>query len=178
MKRGQHNADLVLIHVDAPPAERLAFERGADPLGQGWNIIQSQIAVGSGGLSGKGYLHGTQSQLQFLPEHTTDFVFAVFAEEFGFIGVIAMLALYAVIISRGLVIAARSRHTYGRLLAGAIALTVFVYVAVNGAMVAGVLPVVGMPMPLISYGGTSAVTLLAGFGLIMSVNRYRRGPGE
>lgn len=166
-----------LMHEYQRSRVRTFLDPGTDPLGQGWNIIQSQIAVGSGGLTGKGYLRGTQSQLQFLPEHTTDFVFAVFAEEFGFIGVIAMLVLYAVIISRGLIIAARSRHSFGRLLAGAISLTVFVYVAVNGAMVAGLLPVVGMPMPLISYGGTSAVTLLAGFGLIMSVNRYRRGPG-
>ena len=150
---------------------RTFLDPGSDPLGQGWNIIQSQIAVGSGGVTGKGYLAGTQSQLDFLPEHTTDFVFAVFAEEFGLIGVLAMLGLYAFIIARGLVIAANARHTFGRLLAGSLSLTFFIYVLVNGAMVAGLLPVVGMPMPLVSYGGTSAVTLLAGFGLIMAVHR-------
>lgn len=153
---------------------RTFLDPEGDPLGQGWNIIQSKIAVGSGGLHGKGYLAGTQSQLDFLPEHTTDFVFAVFAEEFGFLGVVAMLLLYAFIIGRSLYIAAEARTTYARLLAGSIALTFFVYVTVNGAMVAGLLPVVGVPMPLVSYGGTSAVTLLTGFGILMSVHRHRR----
>lgn len=153
---------------------RTFLDPGSDPLGQGWNIIQSQIAVGSGGVTGKGYLAGTQSQLDFLPEHTTDFVFAVFAEEFGLVGVVAMLALYAFIIARGLIVAARSRYTFGRLLAGSLSLTFFIYVLVNGAMVAGLLPVVGMPMPLVSYGGTSAVTLLVGFGLILAVHRSQR----
>lgn len=151
---------------------RTFLDPSSDPLGQGWNIIQSQIAVGSGGLQGKGFLAGTQSQLDFLPEHTTDFVFAVFAEEFGFVGVIAMFALYGFLIARILIIASRSRQSYSRLLAGSIALTFFIYVLVNGAMVAGLLPVVGMPMPLISYGGTSAVTILAGFGIVLSVHRH------
>lgn len=153
---------------------RTFLDPESDPLGQGWNIIQSKIAVGSGGLHGKGWMAGTQSQLDFLPEHTTDFVFAVFAEEFGFVGVVAMLALYGFIIGRTLVIAGAARHTYGRLLAGSIALTFGVYVLINGAMVAGLLPVVGVPMPLVSYGGTSAVTLLLAFGLVFSVHRHRR----
>ncbi len=153
---------------------RTFLDPESDPLGQGWNIIQSKIAVGSGGLHGKGWMAGTQSQLDFLPEHTTDFVFAVFAEEFGFVGVLAMLALYGFIIGRTLVIAGAARHTYGRLLAGSIALTFGVYVLINGAMVAGLLPVVGVPMPLVSYGGTSAVTLLLAFGLVFSVHRHRR----
>ncbi len=151
---------------------RTFLDPGSDPLGQGWNILQSQIAVGSGGIHGKGYLAGTQSQLDFLPEHTTDFVFAVFAEEFGFVGVVLMLGLYGLLIARTLVIAARARQSYSRLLTGSIALTFFVYVLVNGAMVAGLLPVVGMPMPLISYGGTSAVTILAAFGMVLSAHRH------
>lgn len=153
---------------------RTFLDPTSDPLGQGWNIIQSQIAVGSGGLDGKGYRSGTQAQLDFLPEHTTDFVFAVLAEEFGFIGVALVLALYGFLIARTLFIAADARLSYSRLLAGSIALTFFVYVLVNGAMVAGLLPVVGMPMPLISYGGTSAVTLLMAFGMVLSVHRHRK----
>lgn len=153
----------------------------ADPLGHGWNIIQSKIAIGSGGLFGKGYLAGTQSQLDYLPEHTTDFVLAVLAEEFGFIGVAALLALCLFITGRGLFIASRARDSYSRLLAGSLALTFFVYTLINSAMVSGLLPVVGVPMPLLSYGGTSAVALLAGFGIVMSVRRHRqaqvpRGP--
>ena len=153
---------------------RTFLDPEADPLGQGWNIIQSKIAVGSGGLHGKGWMAGTQSQLDFLPEHTTDFVFAVYAEEFGFVGVLAMLALYGFIIGRTLAIAAAARHTFGRLLAGSIGLTFGIYVLINGAMVAGLLPVVGVPLPLISYGGTSAVTLLLGYGLVFSVHWHRR----
>jgi rod shape determining protein RodA len=145
-----------------------------DPLGSGWNIIQSKIAVGSGGLFGKGWGEGTQSRLNFLPEHTTDFILAVFAEEFGLVGVLVLLALYLFIIARCLWIAANARETYSRLLAGALGLTFFVYVVVNGGMISGLLPVVGVPMPLLSFGGTSAVSLLAGFGIVMSIHAHRR----
>lgn len=146
----------------------------SDPLGNGWHIIQSQIAVGSGGVFGKGWLHSTQSRLDFLPEHTTDFIFAVFSEEFGLVGVIGILMLYAFIIGRCLWIAMEARDTYSRLLAGAIGMSFFVYVLVNGGMVAGMLPVVGVPMPLVSYGGTSAVSLLTGFGVLMSIHANRK----
>ena len=146
----------------------------SDPLGNGWHIIQSQIAVGSGGLFGKGFEHSTQSRLEFLPEHTTDFIFAVFSEEFGLIGVVAIIALYAFIVGRCLWIAVGARDTYSRLLAGAIGMSFFVYVFVNGGMVAGMLPVVGVPMPLVSYGGTSAITLLTGFGVLMSIHAHRK----
>jgi rod shape determining protein RodA len=146
----------------------------SDPLGNGWHIIQSQIAVGSGGVFGKGWLHSTQSRLDFLPEHTTDFIFAVFAEEFGLFGVALLLALYVFIIGRCLWIAMQARSTYSRLLAGAISMAFFVYVFVNGGMIAGMLPVVGVPLPLVSYGGTSAVSLLTGFGMLMSIHANRR----
>ncbi|MBD8525173.1 rod shape-determining protein RodA [Pseudomarimonas arenosa] len=149
----------------------------ADPLGAGWNIIQSKIAVGSGGLWGKGWLQGTQSRLEFLPEHTTDFILAVYAEEFGLVGVAALLALYLFIIGRCLWIAANARETWSRLTAGAIGLSLSVYVVVNGGMVSGLLPVVGVPMPLLSFGGTSAVTLLAGFGVVMSIHAHRKFMG-
>jgi rod shape determining protein RodA len=146
----------------------------ADPLGNGWHIIQSQIAVGSGGLWGKGWHHGTQSRLEFLPEHTTDFIFSVFAEEWGLVGVLLLLALYAFIIARCLWIAANAKDTYARLLAGSISMALFVYVIVNGGMITGLLPVVGVPLPLVSYGGTSAVSLLAGFGVLMSIHAHRK----
>jgi rod shape determining protein RodA len=146
----------------------------ADPLGTGWHIIQSKIAVGSGGVFGKGWGEGTQSRLNFLPEHTTDFIVAVYAEEFGLVGVLVLLALYLFIVGRCLWIAANARETYSRLLAGSIGLTFFVYVLVNGGMVTGLLPVVGAPMPLLSFGGTSAVSLLAGFGVVMSIHTHRR----
>lgn len=146
----------------------------ADPLGQGWNIIQSKIAVGSGGLSGKGWMQGSQSQLEFIPEHTTDFILAVFAEEFGLVGVLLLLALYLFIIGRSLYLATQTRDTFSRLLCGSLALIFFVYVMVNAGMVTGLLPVVGVPLPLVSYGGTSIVTLLAGFGLIMSAWSHRK----
>lgn len=145
-----------------------------DPQGTGWNIIQSKIAVGSGGMFGKGWGHGTQAHLDFLPEHTTDFIFAVLSEEFGWIGVCVVLALYLFIVGRCLWIAANARETYARVLAGALAMTFFVYAMVNGGMVSGLFPVVGVPMPLLSYGGTSAVSLLAGFGIIMSMFAHRR----
>ena len=146
----------------------------ADPLGDGWNIIQSKIAVGSGGLTGKGWLHGTQSHLEFIPERHTDFILAVLSEEFGLIGVTLLMLTYLAVIARGLYIASTARDTGSRLLAGALSLTLFVYVLVNGGMVSGVLPVVGVPLPLISYGGTSAVTLLAGFGIMMSIYGHRK----
>ncbi len=148
-----------------------------DPQGTGWNIIQSKIAVGSGGLFGKGWGHSTQAHLNFLPEHTTDFIFAVLSEEFGWVGVCTLLALYLFIVGRCLWIAANARETYARLLAGALAMTFFVYAMVNGGMVSGLLPVVGVPMPLLSYGGTSAVSLLAGFGIVMSIYAHRRFMG-
>lgn len=146
----------------------------SDPLGTGYHIIQSQIAIGSGGISGKGWLNGTQSHLEFLPERHTDFIFAVIGEEFGFAGILALLALYLFIILRGLVIVARARDNYGRLLAGGLTLVFFVYVFVNTGMVTGLLPVVGVPLPLISYGGTSMVTLMIGFGMIMAVETHTR----
>ena len=145
----------------------------ADPLGHGWNIIQSKIAVGSGGLNGKGWLNGTQSNLEFIPERHTDFILAVLSEEFGLVGVSLLMLVYILVIARGLYIASIARDTGSRLLAGALSLTLFVYVLVNGGMVSGVLPVVGVPLPLVSYGGTSAVTLLAGFGMMMSIYGHR-----
>lgn len=145
-----------------------------DPLGSGYHIIQSKIAIGSGGLYGKGWLNGTQSQLDFLPERQTDFIFAVFAEEFGMMGAVVLLALYVFIILRGLYISIKAQDNFGRLLAGSISLTFFMYLFVNVGMVSGVLPVVGVPLPLVSYGGTSMVTLMAGFGILMSINSTRR----
>ena len=153
---------------------RMFLDPEADPLGNGWNIIQAKIAVGSGGFGGKGYGASTQAELDFLPEHTTDFIFAVFSEEFGVVGVALVIALYVFIIGRGLWIAAEARDTYSRLLAGSIAMTFFVYVMVNGGMITGLMPVVGVPMPLISYGGTSAVSLLAAFGILQSIHAHRR----
>lgn len=145
----------------------------SDPLGTGWNIIQSKIAVGSGGWLGKGWGQGTQSRLDYLPEHTTDFIFAVLSEEFGWIGVTVVLALYLFVIGRCLWIASQARDTYSRVLAGALGLAFFVYVIVNGGMISGLLPVVGVPMPLLSYGGTSAVSLLAGLGVVMAVRAHK-----
>ena len=145
----------------------------SDPLGSGWNIIQSKIAVGSGGLFGKGWLNGTQSRLEFIPERHTDFILAVLSEEFGLVGVLVLFALYLYIAGRCLYIAAMARITYARLLAGSLGLTFFVYVLVNAGMVSGLLPVVGVPLPLISYGGTSIVTLLAAFGILMSIHGHR-----
>jgi rod shape determining protein RodA len=141
----------------------------SDPLGAGWNIIQSKIAIGSGGLFGKGLFEGTQSHLNFLPESHTDFIIAVVAEELGFLGVLGLLTLYFLLLTRGLYIATQGRDTFARLLAGGLTLTFFTYLFVNVAMVSGLLPVVGVPLPLVSYGGTSALTLLAGFGVLMAV---------
>lgn len=147
-----------------------------DPLGAGYHIIQSKIAIGSGGIEGKGWMEGTQSQLEFLPEPHTDFIFAVLSEEHGMIGVLILLAIYLFIIARGLMIGAKSGNAFGRILSGGTSLLFFVYVFVNIGMVSGILPVVGVPLPLFSYGGTSYVTLMAAFGLMMSnyVHRERR----
>lgn len=150
----------------------------SDPLGAGYHIIQSKIAIGSGGIYGKGWLNGTQSHLDFLPERSTDFIFSVLAEEFGLFGELLLLSIYAFILFRCIRIAARARDTYSRILAGSLALTFFVYVFVNVGMVSGLLPVVGVPLPLVSYGGTSMVTLMAGFGILMSISSDRRfNPG-
>jgi len=146
----------------------------ADPLGRGYHIIQSKIAIGSGGIHGKGWLGSTQSELDFLPESSTDFIFAVFAEEFGLLGCVGLLMLYLLIIARCLYIASQAKDTYSRLLASSLAFTFFVYVFVNIGMVIGVLPVVGVPLPLVSYGGTSIVTLLAGFGILMSIHTHKK----
>lgn len=145
-----------------------------DPLGSGYHIIQSKIAIGSGGLNGKGWLHGTQSQLEFLPEPHTDFIFSVFSEEFGLMGVTVLLMVYLYIVMRGLWIATNAQHAFTKLLAGSITLTFFVYVFVNIGMVSGILPVVGVPLPLVSYGGTSMVTLMAGFGMLMAISTHKR----
>ncbi|MCC5452475.1 rod shape-determining protein RodA [Rheinheimera sp. UJ51] len=146
----------------------------SDPLGSGYHIIQSKIAIGSGGVDGKGWMQGTQSQLEFLPERHTDFIFSVLSEEFGLIGVLVLLAIYLFIIGRGLLIAARAQDNYSKLVAGSFTLTFFVYVFVNIGMVSGLLPVVGVPLPLVSYGGTSMVTMMAAFGIIMSVSTHKR----
>ena len=145
-----------------------------DPLGAGYHIIQSKIAIGSGGLQGKSWLQGTQSQLEFLPERHTDFIFAVFSEEFGLIGVGMLLLVYLAIVMRGLWIAVNAQEAFTKLLAGSLTLTFFVYVFVNIGMVSGLLPVVGVPLPLVSYGGTSMVTLMAGFGMLMGISTRRR----
>ncbi|MGI9302014.1 MAG: rod shape-determining protein RodA [Gammaproteobacteria bacterium] len=146
----------------------------SDPLGAGYHTIQSKIALGSGGWYGKGWMNGTQSQLDFIPEQSTDFIFAVFGEEFGFVGVVVMVLLYLFVVLRGLSIATRAQDTYSRLLAAALSMTFFVYVFVNMGMVCGLLPVVGVPLPLVSYGGSSMVTLMAAFGMLMSINSRRR----
>ena len=146
----------------------------SDPLGTGWNIIQSKAAIGSGGVFGKGWLLGTQSHLDFLPESHTDFIIAVLSEEFGMVGVCLLLLVYLLVIARGLVITVQAQTLFGKLLAGSITLTFFIYVFVNIGMVSGLLPVVGVPLPFISYGGTSLVTLMSGFGILMSVHTHRK----
>jgi rod shape determining protein RodA len=146
----------------------------SDPLGAGYNIIQSKIAIGSGGLFGKGWTNGSQAHLEFLPERDTDFIFAVLGEEFGLLGVLTLLTLYMFVIGRGLYIAVQAHDTYSRLLAGSISLTFLVYVFVNTAMVTGLIPVVGVPLPLVSFGGTSMVTLMAGFGILMAIHAHRK----
>ena len=146
----------------------------SDPLGAGYHIIQSTIAVGSGGLAGKGWLNGTQAHLEFIPERHTDFIFAVYSEEFGLIGNLVLLVLYAFLVGRGLVIAANAATLFARLLAGAVTLMFFTYAFVNMGMVSGILPVVGVPLPFLSYGGTALLTLFIGAGILMSVNRHRK----
>ena len=150
----------------------------SDPLGSGYHIIQSQIAIGSGGVFGKGYLSGSQAQLEFLPERSTDFIFAVIGEEWGLIGVVTVLLLYMFVIGRALYLAAGAQDTFARLVSGSLGLTFAVYAIVNTGMVTGLLPVVGVPLPLISFGGTSMVTLLAGFGILMSLCAKRKLVGR
>jgi rod shape determining protein RodA len=154
------------------------LDPSSDPLGSGYHIIQSQIAIGSGGAFGKGYMNGTQAQLEFLPERSTDFIFAVIGEEWGLFGLITVLVLYGFVIARGLYLAATAQDTFARLVTGSLSLTFAVYVLINTGMVTGLLPVVGVPLPLISYGGTSMVTLMAGFGILMAVNARRRLVGR
>jgi rod shape determining protein RodA len=145
-----------------------------DPLGAGYHIIQSTIAIGSGGILGKGWLNGTQAQLDFVPERSTDFILAVFGEEFGLVGNVVLIALYVIIIGRGLMIAANASTVFARLVAGAITLTFFTYAFVNMGMVSGILPVVGVPLPMISYGGTALLSVLAGFGILMSISTHKQ----
>ncbi len=145
----------------------------SDPLNRGWNIIQSKIAIGSGGFNGKGWTMGSQTQLDFLPEHSTDFILSVLSEEFGFIGVVTLFALYFCIIMRCFYIAYQAKNTYNRLLCGALSLIFFVYVVINAGMISGLLPVVGVPLPLVSYGGTSVLTLLLSFGIITAVHKHK-----
>ncbi|HET7756849.1 MAG TPA: rod shape-determining protein RodA [Steroidobacteraceae bacterium] len=149
-----------------------------DPLGAGYHIIQSQIAIGSGGVFGKGWMNGSQAQLEFLPERSTDFIFAVVGEEFGLLGLLLLLLLYAFVVARAIYLATQTQDTFARLLAGSIALTFFVYVFINAGMVTGLLPVVGVPLPLVSYGGSSVVTLLAGFGILMALYSRRKLVGS
>ncbi|HEX5276910.1 MAG TPA: rod shape-determining protein RodA [Fluviicoccus sp.] len=150
------------------------FNPEADPLGTGWNIIQSKTAIGSGGLTGKGWLKGSQAHLEFLPEGHTDFVIAAYSEEFGLAGIMLLLCLYGFILARCLYIATTATDSYSRLLAGAIALSFFVYVFVNAGMVSGILPVVGVPLPFVSYGGTAIITLMTGFGMLMSIHTHKK----
>ncbi|MEX2500099.1 MAG: rod shape-determining protein RodA [Wenzhouxiangellaceae bacterium] len=150
------------------------IDPGSDPLGQGWNIIQSKIAVGTGGLTGRGWLDGSQSRLEFLPEPHTDFILSVIAEEFGFIGIATLFLLYAAIVLRAVFLASCARDPFGRMLGTGLVFLFFVYLMVNAGMISGMLPVVGVPLPLVSYGGTSAATLLAGFGIIMSLYSRRK----
>jgi rod shape determining protein RodA len=176
----------VFLSVSAPLAWQFVFQEyqrtrvltlfdpWKDPLGAGYHTIQSMIAIGSGGKTGKGWLHGTQAQLEFIPERSTDFIFSVFGEEFGLIGFLVLLSIYLFLVFRGIMIAFYAQETYDRLLAGSITLTFMFYVFVNIGMVSGILPVVGVPLPLVSYGGTSMMTLMVGFGILMSVQCERR----
>jgi rod shape determining protein RodA len=153
---------------------RIFLDPQADPLGSGYHIIQSQIAIGSGGLFGKGWMNGSQAQLDFLPERSTDFIFAVIGEEFGLVGLLVLLGIYLFIVSRSMYLASQASGTFSRLLALGLSLTFFVYVFINAGMVSGLLPVVGVPLPIVSYGGTSVVTLLAGFGILMGLYSHRK----
>ena len=171
-------ASLPLMWSNMHPFQKnrvLAFlNPGSDPTGSGYHLIQSKIAIGSGGLFGKGWLNSTQGQLDFLPERTTDFIFAILAEEFGFLGISLLIGIYLFIIGRGIMIAINAQDLFSRLLASSISLTFFVYVFVNIAMTTGLLPVVGIPLPLISSGGTSMLTIMVGLGMLMSVQTHRR----
>jgi len=162
------------IHPFQQKRVLIFLDPGKDPLGDGYHIIQSKIAIGSGGIFGKGWLSGSQGQLDFLPERTTDFIFSVIAEEFGFLGIILLLGIYLFIIGRGIIIAINAQNLFSRLLASSISLTFFVYVFVNIAMTTGILPIVGIPLPLISSGGTSMVTIMLGLGMLMSIQTHRR----
>ncbi len=163
-----------LMHEYQRQRVLMLFDPTLDPLGAGYHTIQSMIAVGSGGFFGKGWLNGSQARLDFLPESSTDFIFAVFAEEFGLIGIVVLFSLYVFVVLRGLFIAFYAQETYARLLAGSLTLTFFLYFFVNIGMVTGILPVVGVPLPIISYGGSSIVTLMAAFGILMSIHTHRR----
>jgi rod shape determining protein RodA len=163
-----------MLHTYQRERIRMLIDPSSDPLGKGFHIIQSTIAVGSGGITGKGWLQGTQAHLEFIPERTTDFIFAVFSEEFGLIGNIVLMILYLLLIGRGLVIAANAPTFFTRLLAGAITLIFFTYAFVNMGMVSGILPVVGVPLPFMSYGGTSLLTLGLGAGILMSIQKNRK----
>jgi rod shape determining protein RodA len=167
-----------LLHAYQKQRVMTFLDPTTDPLGSGYHIIQSQIAIGSGGLFGKGYMNGSQSQLEYLPERHTDFIYAVIGEEFGLLGQLILLLLYVFVVGRALFLAAQTQDTFARLLAGSLALTFFVYVFINAGMVSGLLPVVGVPLPLISYGGTSMVTLLAGFGILMALYSHRKLVGS
>ena len=162
-----------LLHDYQKQRVMTLFDPQADSLGSGWNIIQSKIAIGSGGSVGKGFLNGTQSHLNFLPEGHTDFIIAAFAEEFGFLGIVILMSLYFAIIIRTLQISMHSFHNYGRLLAGSLGLAFFIYVFVNSGMVSGILPITGIPLPFMSYGGTAIITLMASFGVVMSIYTHR-----
>lgn len=169
----QPDVDWMLLHEYQKHRVCTLMDPSVDPLGKGFHTIQSMIAIGSGGIYGKGYMMGTQAHLDFIPERTTDFIFAVFAEEFGLYGGIMMLVLYGLLVARGLHIAQQAHTQYGRLLGGAMAMMFFVYVFVNIGMVTGILPVVGVPLPFLSYGGTALLTLGVAGGLLMSISRYR-----
>jgi len=169
----QPETDWVVLHDYQKHRVCTLLDPSSDPLGKGFHTIQSMIAVGSGGLYGKGYMKGTQTHLDFIPERTTDFVFAVYAEEFGLYGGVMMLVLYSLLLARGLTIAVRARSQFGRLLAGALTMVFFIYVFVNIGMVTGILPVVGVPLPFMSYGGTALLTLGIACGMLMSISRWR-----
>jgi len=166
--------DWVVLHEYQKNRVCTLLDPSSDPLGKGFHTIQAMIAVGSGGIYGKGYMLGTQSHLDFIPERTTDFVFAVYAEEFGLYGGVMLLVLYALLILRGLTITARASTQFGRLMAGAMSMMFFVYVFVNVGMVTGILPVVGVPLPFMSYGGTALLTLGIACGILMSISNYRQ----
>ena len=172
----EEGVDWVVLHQYQKNRVCTLLDPAKDPLGKGFHTIQSTIAVGSGGLYGKGYMNGTQAQLDFIPERTTDFIYAVFAEEFGLYGGITLLVLYCLLLARGLTIAVRADSHFGRLFAGAITMILFVYVFVNIGMVTGILPVVGVPLPFMSYGGTALLTIGIACGILMSISKWRTRP--